>query len=474
MNLDFSKNYFFIVIIALFLQPAHAEVVTYYEVYLKIASAHSDIVRNCSSLEEYAQTQSILECSQSNSVKQIYRLRVNFNKFNEFNKWLTSKKSEKILDWYEYQNTPLSLQSMNKSPITAAQQNLYQSIIPINKSSDDPDFITQPILKARGFLNFHPPIEPITVAVIDSGVNFNNEYLPNEVKWKNLKELPANEIDDDGNGYVDDISGWDFVDNLSGNINDDFGTPDNDPSDKLGHGTAVSSIITSTIGLTYSNIVKIIPLRVASGVSGSGDITPFALAEAINYAVDNGAKIINISAASSVDYQVVTEAVIRAKQNNITVIAAAGNNAGKVLFPAKLEGVISVGALDENNKIWEGSAFGDGVDLFIRGTNMFKASDVFPKITDSGTSFSTPEITGLSAMMQAILFEPNKSNTYCQATLDKIQTAVPSSSIVDDWLADMMYLIEKHNNYNDMSSMWEANTPLCNSQINVSSLVRSL
>lgn len=178
----------------------------------------------------------------------------------------------------------------------------------------------------------------VVVAVIDSGIAVHLDLIPNI--WVNSKE-PLNGLDDDGNGYVDDANGWNFVDQS----NNPIGTND--------HGTHVAGTIAAvnnqlgSTGVAYRS--KFMPLRVFDdgGVALTSDI-----ADAVRYAVDNGADIINLSVGSTATRSM-SLALEYAAQENVLVVAASGNDdANQPLYPASssatLDNVISVGAHDRN------------------------------------------------------------------------------------------------------------------------------
>ena len=160
---------------------------------------------------------------------------------------------------------------------------------------------------------------PVIVAIIDSGVDYLHEDLRNNI-WVNDDEIPNNGLDDDGNGYVDDVHGYNFYEDSP------------DPIDRHSHGTHLAGIIGAigdngigVAGLLWD--VQIMPLRFTSN-SGAGN-TAFAI-EAIHYAVQNGARVINVSwtvkASSTGGLSSSLRDVIRSYEDEgIIFVAAAGN-----------------------------------------------------------------------------------------------------------------------------------------------------
>jgi len=165
----------------------------------------------------------------------------------------------------------------------------------------------------------------VIVAVIDEGVNISHEDLKRNI-WLNADEIPNNGEDDDENGYVDDIRGYDFY-------NDDETVYDAEDGDR--HGTHVAGIIgaqgNNGVGVAGVNWnVSIMPVKFL-GPDGGDD---FAGAEAIVYAVDNGAKVINCSWGGEGDSPIIEEAIDYANDHGV-LIAAAGGNDGMSTAPIR-------------------------------------------------------------------------------------------------------------------------------------------
>src|SRR4030042_329371 len=213
----------------------------------------------------------------------------------------------------------------------------------------------------------------IIVAIVDSGVAYDHPDLNGNI-WINNDEVAGNGIDDDGNGYVDYIYGWDFVDK------------DGYPVDYNSHGTHVAGIIASkgNNGLGITGIMwsaKIMPIRFL-GVSGAGDVAKAA--EAIIYAADNGARIINAS-WGGYDYSTpLYNAIDYARTKNVIFVAAAGNeinnNDINPFYPASfnLPNIISVAASDNNDRLAYFSNYGaSSVHLAAPGVDIYSSVPVF-------------------------------------------------------------------------------------------------
>jgi subtilisin family serine protease len=242
------------------------------------------------------------------------------------------------------------------------------------------------------------------IGVIDSGIDINHPDLKDNI-WTNPGEIAGNGVDDDNNGYVDDINGWDFYNNdakVFDPVNDDL------------HGTHVAGIIAAeingigTVGIAPK--VKIVPLKVL-GQDG-GDTTD--VIKAINYAKKLGIKIINCSfGGSSFD-----NALKDAMQNSgILFVAAAGNDGLNTdispVYPAcyNLPNIISVAAVDNKGSLADFSNYGaSSIDVAAPGVNIL--STIPAALTnsnnyasayafESGTSMAAPFVTGIAALLES-------------------------------------------------------------------------
>jgi len=211
----------------------------------------------------------------------------------------------------------------------------------------------------------------IIIAIIDSGIDPNHPDLKNNL-WTNPGEIANNGIDDDGNGYVDDIHGWNFVDN------------NNDLSDSNDHGTHAAGVIaargnnsTGITGVCWS--AKIMPLKFLD-THGTGSSVDEI--NAIAYAVKNGAKIINASFGEEGYLTGEYNAIRTAGNSGLLFISAAGNygfdNDAKPLeektYPGSydLDNIISVAASDQNERLPSWSNYGvTTVDVAAPGTNIY-------------------------------------------------------------------------------------------------------
>ena len=284
----------------------------------------------------------------------------------------------------------------------------------------------------------------VIVAVIDSGVDLSNPDLKNQI-WTNPN------VGQDG--YVNDLHGWDFTNNT------------NDPEPDLSqgwleggvdHGTVVAGIIAAQgdngqgiAGIAWN--VKIMPLRVVDsfGQGDSANVVP-----AIRYAVDHGAKVINMSFTSTTPDPALDAEIERAYHLGVVIVAAAGNSdTGDNLtdtpeYPACLRNgadhpVIGVAATDQNDARASFSNFGNGcVDIAAPGVNIFSTSLYRPNEGDftspysggwSGTSFSTPMVVGAAALLLSAhpTLTPDQVREILQLSADPILSTdgAPTGSV---------------------------------------------
>lgn len=268
------------------------------------------------------------------------------------------------------------------------------------------------------------------VAVIDTGVDYTHEDLAPNL-WRNSREIPNNGIDDDNNGYVDDVIGWDFVSN------------DNKPFDLAveplqllqggnpGHGTHCAGNVgaRSDNGVGISGVAPNVSLMSLRFISEKGEGTTAEAIKAIRYAVDNGAKVLSNSwgsegddPAEEIENKALKEAILYAQEHGAIFVAAAGNghngvgynndSDSKPAFPASydMDNIISVAALDNQDRLGSFSNWGvKTVDIGAPGVKVFSTTvggkysdtviDMYGfKATWDGTSMSAPHVAGAAAL----------------------------------------------------------------------------
>lgn len=233
----------------------------------------------------------------------------------------------------------------------------------------------------------------IIVAVIDTGVDFSHPDLAGQ-QWVNMGEIAGNGIDDDGNGYIDDVSGWDFY----------YG--DDAPIDANGHGTHVAGTIAAlrngygATGIAYNARIMAI-----QALSDSGSGSSRKVADGIRYAVDNGAHIINLSIGGVMNSYI--EAALRyAAEHNVLVIASAGNDAASEpgypgAYSATFANVLAVGAHDSSNNFASFSnrmGTSGAVQVDAPGVKIYSTHLNGGYAFKNGTSMAAPHVAGLAAL----------------------------------------------------------------------------
>ncbi|MGQ0836075.1 MAG: S8 family serine peptidase [Gammaproteobacteria bacterium] len=257
---------------------------------------------------------------------------------------------------------------------------------------------------------------PVTVAVIDTGVAWNHKDLTSGDLWVNAREIPANHKDDDGNGYVDDIVGWNFVD---GN---------NLPWDFNGHGTLVAGIIAAGrdngIGIAGVNPAARIMVLKAMDERGRGRAS--TIAEAIVYAAKHGARVINLSVGGPRLTRTEQLAIEYAWSQGVVVVVAAGNDGIDLADygPGGLRRALTVTATDPVDRRIANSNFGGAIDLaapgvdvlgpralgtdlpaamqvkgYRPGSNIVGPDAGYMRAT--GTSFAAPLVAGVASLLIA-------------------------------------------------------------------------
>lgn len=237
----------------------------------------------------------------------------------------------------------------------------------------------------------------VVVGVIDTGIDYNHPDLIVNM-WSNAGETPSNGIDDDGNGYIDDTRGWDFVSN------------DNDPMDDHYHGTHCAGTIGAAgdngVGVAgVCHTVKLMPLKF---LSGSGGGTTSDAIEAVYYATANHATLTSNSWGGGGYSQTLKDAIDEAGAGGILFIAAAGNSSANTdstpSYPAAYDSpnIISVAATDHDDVLAHFSNYGvNTVDLAAPGVSIYSTSPGAGYRSLSGTSMACPHVAGACALLKS-------------------------------------------------------------------------
>ena len=304
------------------------------------------------------------------------------------------------------------LDTLNKHPqVVYAQPNYIRHI---HYQPDDPDYARQWAIErcaidrawdvARGSEN-------VILAIIDTGVDYEHEDLQQNL-WINPGEdlnhngrvdsTDFNGIDDDRNGFIDDIQGWDFTDAPAWPDGGDYQNRDHDPMDENGHGTAVAGIIGAVAdnALGISGVApgcKMMNLR--AGTS-QGLLEEDDVASAIVYAVDNGARVVNMSFGDKVASPFLRDVMLFAYQQNCLLVASAGNSGSySAHYPSGFMETISVGATTSDDLLAGYSNYGASVDLVAPGVDIWSTAMGNKYAIFGGTSAAAPFVTGICGLM---------------------------------------------------------------------------
>lgn len=310
------------------------------------------------------------------------------------------------------------------SPVSAAAMPLQiagvlwdTNDLPVNIQQtlpNDPMLGSQPYLDRIGVKTAWNTITGGTapIAIIDTGITVGHEDLVNKL-WVNTGEIAGNNIDDDNNGYIDDYHGYNFVDRNSNLV------------DYHGHGTGIASIIAATTnnGRGMAGINWQAPIMVLKALNSTGGGDFASVSEALRYAADHGAKIINLSFGSTDTSSTLESAVNYALGKGATVVAAVGNNShvgAGIFYPAAYPGVIAVSSVDASNQLSSFSNSGIGTDLTAPGEDILMAGvNGYTHYTrGAGSSFAAAEVSGVASLLlaQNPALTPTQADTILKST----------------------------------------------------------
>jgi subtilisin family serine protease len=260
--------------------------------------------------------------------------------------------------------------------------------------------------------------QDVVVGVLDSGVDINHEDLQGSI-YVNQNEIPDNGIDDDANGYIDDVNGWDF-------LNDDNTVYDSVYGDL--HGTYVAGIVAAdknNIGICgVAPNVQIMPLKFIDTSKGK---TSDAI-KAIQYAERMGVDIINCS-WGGYNYNKALKKTM--KNSKILFVCSSGNEANctdeREFYPTcfNINNIITVGAIDNQGDMPNFSNYGSDVDVVAPGLNVIGTTPGNGYLIGSGTSFAAPYVTGIAALIKSV----KQDSTY-----KEIKKAIVKHVVVEDGL----------------------------------------
>jgi len=348
---------------------------------------------------------------------------------------------------------------------------------------NDPYFPSQwnlPKIEAPAAWDITTGSDKVVIAFVDSGVDLAAHPELKDKIWINTDEIADNGVDDDGNGKIDDVNGWDFV-NWHG-----------EPQDGYGHGTFIASIAAAmtnnSLGMAgVSWGAEIMPIKVLDD-QGRGYI--HHITGGIAYAADNGAKIINLSwtLTGSTPSPPLQDAVNYAHSKGALVVAAAGDTFdGSYKYPASLDLVVSVAATNRDDGRPDFSTYNDKVDVVAPGTDIlgvYLGSGHYARLTS--THAAAPHVAGLAALIWSVnptltpgdvediiestaidLGEPGRDDDFGYGRIDASAAVMTTTHYLEVEYDDPFYFLvcdgcvppsRRITNPNTSSSTWTATT----------------
>jgi len=311
--------------------------------------------------------------------------------------------------------TAVCAQLRNDPDVESAQPNyVYHPC----RVPNDPDFADQyahQLIQMTDAWDISTGSRDVVVGVLGTGVDVNHPDLKDNI-WLNADEIPGNGVDDDNNGYVDDVHGWNFESQNNHVI------PESVIYGIEGHETMVAGVI-AAVGDNSEGVCgvnwqcSIMPLRV------SLYITTAEVAESLNYATANHADIVNMSFGAGIDEPdwtddpIMQEAIDHAFAEGVLLVASAGTSAtDDVYYPAAYYNVMSVASTDGEDAKTDHSTFGSWVDIAAPGTDIVTTDLNGEYIATAGTSFSAPYVAAVAALVLA--HEPNLTHIELRAVLE--------------------------------------------------------
>ncbi len=312
--------------------------------------------------------------------------------------------------------------------------------------------------------NIHPGgSSDVVVAVIDTGVDYNHLDLRNNI-WINTAEIAGNGLDDDGNGYIDDVYGWDCVGD------------DKDPMDDNGHGTHVAGIIAAEnnelggVGIAYNCKIMVLKAGNSSGYFNNSDI-----AEAIQYAYMNGASVINMSFGGS-SISIAVEEALENAYNSCVLVAAAGNDGAcnnlacttcdvvGVSYPAALPYVIGVMSTNHDGSTVSSFSNYDHNPYNSIEYEVYAVGEAVPSCWPgnkyaslNGTSMAAPTVSGIAALLRSYYEDREMYSTKF------IQSQIVNTGSVNPYNA----VLEETDDDHSVADVYEAMTKLPKPAVNL-------
>jgi len=307
-----------------------------------------------------------------------------------------------------------------------AQPNYIYRICGDPNDPEFPDQYAHQLIQMSEAWDISTGSRDIVVAVLDTGVDINHPDLKDNI-WINTDEIPNNEIDDDNNGYIDDVYGWNFEDDNNDVI------PEVDYYSEANHGTQVSGVIAGVgnngigvCGVNWQSSIMVLRFG----------LTTAEVATALDYATVNGANITNMSfGAYEFDQEediVLKTAIDNAFEHGILLVASAGNEDwDRPLYPAAYYNVMAVSSTNGEDTKTGHSNFGYWVDIAAPGTDIVTTDLEDEYIATAGTSFSGPYVAAVGALVLA--HKPELTNIEVRAILENTTDPVNYGDLDPDY-----------------------------------------
>lgn len=287
---------------------------------------------------------------------------------------------------------------LNLNHLSFACSGIITTFLYVGESAAPADWNLLPLIRAPQALTAPADAKPLIVAIVDDGFRMSHAELA-PFLWVNPREIAGNRVDDDGNGMVDDINGWDVAD---GNADT---APPQGREEEFYHGTHMAGIIVRLARHAYGEeahqLIKILPVKsleddaprpyLKSGYQG------------IEYAIDAGADVI-LTAWGEPNLTTRNRTILeRARERGILVIASSGNAFSEIpQYPAAFPSVISVTAIAEDGARINASSYGGFVDLLAPGVDMSSTSSRSDTGSEArgGTSVAAAVVAGAAAILK--------------------------------------------------------------------------
>ncbi len=255
----------------------------------------------------------------------------------------------------------------------------------------------------------------VVVAIVDSGVDLDHPDLADMI-WNNPDEIPDNGLDDDHNGYIDDMAGWDFA---GGEGIIPGSGEDHDPTDEHGHGTHCAGIVAAILN-NATGVAGVVPTARIMALKCEPMMTIAKLLEGVVYAADNGADVINMSWGLWWPVPALEDGMKHARERGVVLVASAGNDGAEMWnYPASYAQTISVSATNSDDQVTTWSTYNQFVSMSAPGQSILSlradTTDMYGRHNEpdvhvidslyylaSGTSMSGPYVVAVAAYLRSL------------------------------------------------------------------------